>query len=183
VGSPPPATLALRADRVPCIPMPQISDPNGGGSGGGGDPKTTPCTLVAPKGQYQTARGVNAIFNPTTAQMLSTALANLNQQGIIPAITSGYRSPALQDALASSYSSFVTTPAQVSWHEAGAAVDFGPNSNAGSFPAILATMTQAGFVWGGIFSTPDVPHFQSQPAGASPNAALVNSCAAAAGGQ
>jgi hypothetical protein len=65
--------------------------------------------------------------------MLSQALVNLNQQGIIPVIASGYRSPSAQAALAGSNSPFVITPAQVSWHELGAAVDFGPNSNAGNF--------------------------------------------------
>lgn len=120
---------------------------------------------------------MDAEFNPTTAQMLSTALANLNQQGIVPVITSGHRSPALQGALAASNSPYVITPAQVSWHEVGAAVDFGPNSNAGYFTPIQAAMAQVGFVWGGTFSTPDAPHFQSQPAGTSPTAAAVQGCA------
>jgi hypothetical protein len=108
--------------------------------------------------------------------MLSNALANLNQQGITPVITSGFRSPALQAALGNANSPYVITPARVSWHEVGAAVDFGPNSNAGNFPAIQGAMTQAGFVWGGNFRTPDQPHFQSQPAGTSPTAAQVQGC-------
>jgi hypothetical protein len=141
-------------------------------------PQTNPCPLSAPTGQYRTAPGVNASFDPTTAQMLSTALSNLNQQGIVPVITSGYRSPALQSALGASNSPYVITPARVSWHEVGAAVDFGPNSNQGYFPAIQAALLQAGFVWGGNFRTPDVPHFQSQPAGTSPTAAQVQACTA-----
>jgi hypothetical protein len=136
----------------------------------------TPCPLGAPTGNYRTAPGVDARFDPTTAGMLSNALANLNQQGIDPVITSGFRSPALQAALGNANSPYVITPARVSWHEVGAAVDFGPNSNAGSFPAIQSAMTQAGFVWGGNFRTPDVPHFQSQPAGTSPTAAQVQGC-------
>jgi RHS repeat-associated protein len=135
-----------------------------------------PCPLSAPTGKYRTAPGVNASFDPTTAGMLSNALANLNQQGITPVITSGFRSPALQAALGNANSPYVITPALVSWHEVGAAVDFGPNSNAGNFDPIVAAMTQVGFVWGGTFRTPDVPHFQSQPAGTSPTAAQVQSC-------
>jgi|GEM_PF-6674072 len=138
--------------------------------------RQNPCPLSAPTGQYQTAPGVNASFDPTTAGMLSNALANLNQQGITPVITSGFRSPALQAALGNANSPLVITPAPVSWHEVGAAVDFGPNSNAGNFDPIVAAMTQAGFVWGGNFRTPDVPHFQSQPAGTSPTAAQVQLC-------
>ena len=141
-----------------------------------------PCPLSAPTGQYRTAPGVNAGFDQTTAAMLSNALANLNQQGITPVITSSFRSPGQQAALGSSNSPFVITPAPVSWHEVGAAVDFGPNSNAGNFDAIVTALTQAGFVWGGNFQTPDPPHFQSQPAGTSPTLAQVQSCAQAAGG-
>lgn len=81
--------------------------------------------------------------------MLSTALSNLNQQGIAPVITSGYRSPYLQAALRNSNSPLVITPARVSWHQAGAAVDFGPNSNGANFNSIVSAITNAGFVWGG----------------------------------
>jgi len=98
----------------------------GGGGGGGGQPSQTPqksqtnlCPLVAPTGKYRTASGIDARFDPTTAGMLSTALANLNQQGITPVITSGFRSPALQAALRNTNSPNVTTPAEVSWHEVG----------------------------------------------------------------
>lgn len=162
---------------------------DGGGGGGGGDgggasaqapqpqsPKPSPCALSAPTGQFSTAPGVDAQFNQETAQMLSIALANLNQQGITPVITSGYRSSVAQLALRTSNSPTVITPARVSWHQVGAAVDFGPNSNRGNFDAIRSAMIQAGFIWGGTFSTPDPPHFQSQPAGTSPSATLVQPC-------
>jgi uncharacterized protein YcbK (DUF882 family) len=113
--------------------------------------------------------------------MLSQALGNLNQQGIVPVITSGFRSTSLQAALRSNPGLGAITPASVSWHSVGAAVDFGSNSNAGNLGAIQAAMIQAGFVWGGSFRTPDVVHYQSQPAGTSPSSALVQACARAGG--
>ncbi len=140
------------------------------------------CSLSRPTGIYWTTGGVDARFDSDTAARLSTALANLNRQGINPVITSGYRSPDAQSRLRASDSLFVITPAAVSWHQVGAAVDIGPNTNAGNFNAIRSAMSQAGFVWGGNFRTPDRPHFQSQPAGTSPSSELVQSCLAAAGG-
>jgi RHS repeat-associated protein len=140
------------------------------------------CPLSAPSGNFRTASGVDARFNPDTAQMLSRALANLNKQGITPVITSGYRSPSTQSALVNGNSPFVITPARVSWHEAGAAVDFGPNSNGKAFPAIVTAMVNEGFVWGQKFRTPDPPHFQSQPPGTSPSADMVGWCARSAAG-
>lgn len=147
-----------------------------------GQPQTTQCKLGAPTGKYKTGGGAIPLFNPATAQMLSNALQDLNGQGIDPVITSGYRSPGSQSALRESDSPLVTTPAVVSWHEAGGAVDFGVNSNAGYFDAIVNAMIQAGFVWGGNFHHPDPVHFQSEPAGTSPTAAQVAACAAAANG-
>ena len=136
-----------------------------------------PCPRSTPTGRYATADGVDDRFDPPTVSMLSRALANLNRQGITPVITSGYRSTDQQAALGNSNSPYVITPARVSWHEVGAAVDFGPNSNGSSFNAIVGAMTYVGFVWGGNFRTPDLPHFQSQPAGTSPSATQVQSCA------
>jgi hypothetical protein len=43
-------------------------------------------------------------------------------------------------------------------------------------------MTGAGFVWGGNFRHPDVPHYQSEAPGTRPSAATVAACSAAAGG-
>ena len=182
----------------PIFPVPYIGIPEipswfaGGGEGGFAPEVPAPvappiepfpmCWLEAPWGNYIVAAGVDARFNPTTALRLSMALSNLNQQGITPVITSGYRSPDQQAALRNSNSPLVVTPARVSWHQAGAAVDFGPNSNAGTFDAIVSAMANAGFVWGGGFRTPDRPHFQSQPAGTSPTDGLVQSCARTAGG-
>jgi RHS repeat-associated protein len=144
-------------------------------------PQSNGCSLVSPTGRFGVGSGADARFNPQTAAMLSQALGNLNQQGIVPVITSGYRSPALQNALRSNPGLGALTPAPVSWHSAGAAVDFGPNSNAGNLGAIQAAMAQAGFVWGGSFRTPDARHYQSQPAGTSPSSAMVQACARAGG--
>jgi RHS repeat-associated protein len=143
----------------------------------------TPCSLVAPTGQYglSAADYPDARFDPTTAAMLSDALANLNAQGIVPVITSGYRPPNVQAAQFTN--AFALNLAPVSWHEAGQAVDFGPNNNRGNMGAITAALTQSGFVWGGTFVSPgpDPRHFQSQPAGTRPSAALVAACFNASG--
>ncbi|WP_288937494.1 RHS repeat-associated core domain-containing protein [uncultured Sphingomonas sp.] len=172
------------------FPMPFDQRPlnfTGFGGGGGGSGVAVPtskqpnCPLVAPTGRFRNS-GADARFSPDTAAMLSRALANLNRQGIVPVMTSGYRSPALQASLRASNSPLVITPARVSWHQVGGAVDFGPNSNGRNNAAIRSAMTQAGFVWGGNFRTPDVPHYQSHPAGTSPSAAQVSACSASAGG-
>lgn len=145
--------------------------------------QTTQCTLVAPSGEYALSKADNpdARFDPKTAEMLSAALTNLNSQGIVPVITSGYRPPSVQAAQFTNPNAL--TPARVSWHEAGQAIDFGPNNNRQNMPAIVEAMTQAGFVWGGTFVSPgpDPRHFQSQPAGTRPSAALVAACLAASG--
>jgi RHS repeat-associated protein len=143
-------------------------------------PQSNGCSLVSPTGNF-IARGADARFNPQTAAMLSQALGNLNQQGIVLVITSGYRSSLLQAALRSNPGLGALTPAAVSWHSAGAAVDFGPRANAGNLGAIQAAMVQAGFVWGGSFRTPDARHYQSQAAGTSPSSAMVQACARAGG--
>ena len=139
------------------------------------------CALSAPTGSFRTANGTDARFNTATARMVSNAFANLNRQGITPVITSGYRSPETQAALRAGNNPLVITPARVSWHQVGAAIDLGPNSNAGNNGQIRDAMALEGFVWGGNFHTPDPPHFQSQPAGTSPSADDVASCSAAAG--
>jgi RHS repeat-associated protein len=151
----------------------------GAASGNTADKPEEVCSLSAPTGNYKASSDVDARFNPVTAQMLSRAFSNLNRQGIVPVITSGYRSPQLQATLKPG--PLVITPARISWHQAGAAIDLGPNSNAGNNGGIRDAMTDVGFIWGGYFRTPDVPHFQSQPASTSPSAAMVSACSAAGG--
>lgn len=141
------------------------------------------CRLTAPNGRYRVSRA-DARFEPSTAAAISAGLATLNRQGIIPVITSGYRSPEQQAALvANANGSSILTPAPVTWHSVGRAVDFGPNSNVGHSAAIRSAMAGAGLVWGGTFRhpAPDPRHYQSEPAGTSPSAAMVQACENAAG--
>ena len=71
--------------------------------------------------------------------------------------------------------------ATAAMQKGGAAVDFGPNNNRGNEEPIHDAMVHAGFVWGGTFRSPDLVHYQSQPAGAVPSPEMVQACARAGG--
>ena len=174
-----------------CVNGPGISSWFGGfgvrNSGSGGDglrpaiPPLVICSLVRPTGRFIASPSDKPVvlFRPGTARMLSTAIASLNARGIVPVITSGYRSPGHQAALRNDPTAL--TPGRTSLHTVGMAVDFGPNQNAGNGDEIRSAMTDAGFVWGGVFRNPDPRHYQNAPPGTVPSAALVRACARSAG--
>jgi len=140
------------------------------------------CRLIAPAGTYGVAAGQVARFDPATAHGLSRAIEQLNRENIRPTITSGYRSPDYQASLRRRKGDPTTvTPAKVSRHEVGSAVDFGPNSNAGQGEAIRKAMTAAGFVWGGRFKRPDPMHYQL--GGPPLDQDYIEACARAAAGK
>jgi uncharacterized protein YcbK (DUF882 family) len=117
--------------------------------------------------------GPNAVplFQPSMADDISSAFSVLNSQGIVPMITSGFRTAAGQAAQQGSpYGA-----AQVSWHQAGMAVDI--NSMVPNFQTIVTAMTGSGLTWGGTFSHPDLVHFQNAAKGTTPSAAQVAACA------
>lgn len=124
-------------------------------------------------------------YDPQAGRFIRMMGSDLAQRKPLVKCASGKIRPHLpltvQARLRQSKSSLIVTPVRISWHEAGAAVDFGPNSNAGHMDAIQRAMTQAGFIWGGTFTQADGRHFQSQPAGTSPTGATVKACAQTAG--
>ncbi|MGH9474008.1 MAG: M15 family metallopeptidase [Terriglobales bacterium] len=139
--------------------------------------------LGATLGEYATGFG-EAKFAYDAATFLGAALTNafklLNSQQIRPVIDSGYRSPADQTRMRNGASG-PNPAAVVSWHEAGMAVDIDGTASS-YFPTIVRAMEAQGLTWGGTFAPRDPPHFQLAHAGTQPSAAMVASCAAAAGG-
>jgi RHS repeat-associated protein len=138
------------------------------------------CQLDAPGGNYNVGQNAVALFQPEMASALTGAFNFLNSHGITPLINSGYRSPADQMRMRNGASG-PNPAAIVSWHQAGMAVDINGTTSS-SFPTIISAMQAQGLTWGGTFSHRDPPHFQLPRAGTSPTAAMVNACAATAGG-
>jgi hypothetical protein len=129
------------------------------------------CTLTAPGGKYTVKAGESARFQKQMSDDLTTAFRQLNSQGIVPVIVSGFRSQADQDALRNGGSG-PNPAATVSWHQVGMAVDL----RDGSSSAIKTAMQARGLTWGGNFKPKDPNHFQSAPAGTSPTPAMVKAC-------
>jgi uncharacterized protein YcbK (DUF882 family) len=114
-----------------------------------------------------------ALFAPDMAVDIDAAFAVLNAEGIVPMITSGFRTADGQLGLQGSpYGA-----AQVSWHQIGEAIDVNSKIAASTFQAIVAAMTDEGLVWGGTFRHKDPVHFQNAPKGTSPSAIQVAACA------
>jgi RHS repeat-associated protein len=148
----------------------------GPAAGGGGGVSTPPqCPLDAPTGDYTVARGVVALFAPDMAADIDAAFAILNQEGIVPMITSGFRTAAAQQGVQGS--PFGAAQVGTSWHQVGEAIDLNHNVSNSVWPAIVAAMTGEGLTWGGTFSHPDPVHFQNAPAGTHPSATQVAACA------
>lgn len=145
-----------------------------------------PCQLVAPTGQYRATPGTIALFQPGFADRLSAGIGTLNNQGITPVFTDGYRTQAMQNArrrAASSGASPFGAAQGISAHQVGLAADFGVNSNAGNNAAILSAMTAAGLVNGANFKPSDPVHYNLPNARQSQNPAMAASCAASYSGR
>jgi hypothetical protein len=130
------------------------------------------CMLTRPLGQFNAPNAV-ALFQPQLADPLGKAFGNLNQQGIVPTITSGFRNGTEQQRMIQGASGPYPA-ATLSLHQEGLAVDI--NSKDANFPSIKDALTGQGLTWGGTFSTPDPVHFQAAPAGTRANAAMVAAC-------
>ena len=149
-------------------------------------PPKSPCPLKAPGGKYQVNSQkppVIAKFQPDMADKLTAAFTALNSQGIIPMITSGFRTPADQARMVNGASG--PNPAgKVSWHEVGMAVDLNALApNGGTSPnygSIVNAMTSQGLTWGGPFKpTADPNHFQLAPAATKPSSSALANCVGA----
>jgi hypothetical protein len=104
---------------------------------------------------------VHAVFSPETADHLNAAFGELNKDGIVPQITSGFRTDADQTRMQNGGSGS-NPAAQFSWHQAGGAVDIG-GTHSRQFPTIISVMKSHGFVWGGDFhGRTDPPHFDGR---------------------
>ncbi len=142
--------------------------------GPGPDTSTDPlCPLVSLTGNFTVASGVIALFAPDIAAKIDAAFAILNQEGVVPMITSRFRNASRQaQQQGSPYGA-----AQVSWHQVGEAIDLNSKVSTSTEQEIVAAMTAEGLTWGGTFKHNDPVHFQNAPAGTSPSAAQVAACA------
>ena len=87
---------------------------------------SNPCTLVQPQGNFKVAPGEQPYFQPQMASRLSTAIQNLNAQGITPTMSAGYRTQAMEDALRAAKAAGTqknTVAEKLSPHQVGLAVD------------------------------------------------------------
>jgi len=186
----PPPEEASQSNQTPNVDWSWGASPDyfgGGGAGGGATPASlgisllpvsltspnnaTSCTLQAPSGNYTVDPRAVALFQPPMADAISSAFTNLNDQGIVPMVTSGFRTAAGQ--LAQQNSPYGA--AQVSWHQVGMAVDI--NRRTPFFQSIVTAMTRSGLTWGSTFSRPDPVHFQDAAKGTTPSAVQVAACA------
>jgi len=103
-------------------------------------------------------------FDPAFADALTGAIQEMNDEGITPAITKGFRTAYEQAAIFANLARDHKAAVQ-SLHQAGNAVDF--NSKDPNFGRIKDIMIKHGFVWGHQFG--DDVHFQLAPAGTSPS--------------
>ena len=129
---------------------------------------------MAPLGNYKLGPKAVALFQPQMADPLNATFKNLNNQGIAPMITSGFRTSASQLALRQGGSG-PNPAAKVSLHKEGLAVDI--NSQDPSFPAIKKAMIGQNLTWGGTFKPKrDLVHFQLPPAGTKADPAMIAAC-------
>jgi len=135
------------------------------------------CQLVTPSGRYRADPGTIALFQPDFAAKLSTGIKVLNNQGIAPVITDGYRTQEMQYARRRGPKKYGAAK-DISAHQVGLAADLGVNSNTGHNAAILRAMTSAGLVNGAHFTPSDPVHYVERNAVRSQNRTAAKSCAA-----
>jgi hypothetical protein len=91
-------------------------------------------------------------------------VAAAQQAGVVIRYTSGYRSPDEQTALLSDPNA--TTPAALSLHSAGLAIDVDwQHLTPDQRHSVLTAAADAGLSWGGNFKRPDPVHFYYDPGG------------------
>jgi hypothetical protein len=147
-------------------------------------PKSTQqaCQLVAPAGNFTSSPGTIAQFQPTFADSLGAAILNLNQLGITPVMTDGFRTADMQSARVAAASSGLSpfgAALGISAHQVGMAADFGINSNAPNNLTVYNTMVTQGLQNGAGFHPSDPVHFQDPEARQNQTAAMASSCSAA----
>jgi len=131
-----------------------------------------PCQLQQPSGNYTLeTKNVIPLFQPDMKNALDAAFRDLNKAGIIPMITSGFRTAADQNRMRAGASG-PNPAAIISPHQVGRAVDI--NSQTPSFSTIRNALTGQGLTWGGTFKTKDPVHFQLAPA--VPGPAELSAC-------
>lgn len=139
-----------------------------------GDASGPECPLEGLTGNFKpdpnSKNPIHAIFAPAMAAALDKAIASLNKQGIVPMITSGFRTKTENDSNRNSPNG----NSRVSNHLVGMAIDV--NTKDGSFAAIKAAFEGAGLTWGGTFGHPDRPHFQLPAANHNPSAEQIAAC-------
>jgi RHS repeat-associated protein len=147
------------------------------------------CNLVTPAStssqaiHYKVAADAVGYFQPSFASQVANGIATLNAQGIVPMITSGFRTPGTQLSLRMGGSG--TNPAAItSWHQQGLAADFGLNSNNPYNVQVQNAMHQQGMTWGGNWSGNqyDPVHFQQPPSGSRSPGQLKPNCPTPKGG-
>ena len=134
------------------------------------------CFLFRPIGEYDVGTNARPIFQPQVSAALTLAFARLNQRGIRPMITSGYRTEADQQRMRSGGSGRNPAARGLSLHQTGEAVDL--NTLDGNFAVIKTVMISSGFTWLGNF---DKPHFQYPARGVRPDPAMAAACEAMEG--
>jgi RHS repeat-associated protein len=138
------------------------------------DNSVGPCPLERPAGHFtvnpNSATPIHAIFAPLMAAVLSQVFEYLNNEGIVPMITAGYRDPVLNAREGGS-----NNPLHPSWHLAGMAIDV--NQKDPNFAEIKRVMQLAGLVWGGAYSKIEDHHFQLPNWGTGPSQYQIQACA------
>ena len=105
---------------------------------------------------------VKPYFSTELADILTTAITQLNKDGIVPYITSAFRDSSDQKRMQQGASGS-NPAAKTSLHQAGYAVDV--NTRTSDFKEIKALLMKNGLSWGGYFRRVDPPHFFINPFG------------------